>query len=131
MKFNSLILVFLMIISSSANASVVTASVAGAVASANASANAYHSEQEHNNAIRSVNNALENRNRILIPCNQRYTGGFFEKPKIDRKLTIKGCDDDKKKFERLNGVKYKFGKAVSFDRYNGDFYFELIEVKGR
>lgn len=34
---------------------------------------------------------------------------------------------EKRKFEHLNGVRYKFGKAVSYDNYRNYFYFELIE----
>lgn len=55
----------------------------------------------------------------------QYLGVFDSR--VDRELTIEECDKERKKFEKLNGVKYKFGKAVSHDRYNGYFYFELIE----
>lgn len=117
MKIKSLILAFLIVASGSANATAV--------------ATAHHIQQEHaaNGAIYSVNNALENRNRVLIPCKPKSIGGFFENSRIDRELTIEECEDEKKKFERLNGVNYRFGKAVSHDRYNGYFYFELIEIE--
>lgn len=130
MKFKSLILAFLMIVSSSASATVTTSAVAGAVARANA--HAHQRERERtNNAIRSVNNALKNGNRVLVQCKPKYVGGFFENSRVNRELTIEACEDEKKKFERLNGVEYKFGKAVSYDRYNSSFYFELIEVEER
>lgn len=125
MKIKSLILAFLVVASSSANATVATTgAIAGAVASANAS---HRITQESNNAIYSVNNALNNATKVIAPCKPQYIGVFDSR--IDRELTIEECDKTKKKFERLNGVKYKFGKAVSYDRYNGYFYFELIEIK--
>lgn len=125
MKLKGLILACLMIASGSANASVVTTSaIAGAVASANAS---HRITQESNNAIYSVNNALNNATKVIAPCKPQYIGAFDSR--IDRELTIEECDKTKKKFERLNGVKYNFGKAISYDRYNGYFYFELIEIK--
>lgn len=129
MKIKSLILtLFVMLATGSANATTV-ATTAGAVASAHAS-HRHQIEQEHtNSAIYSVNNALENRNRVLIPCKPKSIGGLFENSRIDRELTIEECDDEKKKFERLNDVKYRFGKAVSHDRYSGYFYFELIEIE--
>ena len=126
MKFKSLIFAFLVVASSSANATVTTSAVAGAVASANAS---HRITQESNNAIYSVNKALENSTKVIAPCRPRTVGGIFDTTRVDRELTIEECDETKKKFERLNGVKYKFGKAVSYDRYNSYFYFELIEVK--
>lgn len=126
MKIKSLILtLFLVVASGSANATVATTgAIAGAVASANAS---HRITQESNNAIYSVNKALDNSTKVLIPCKPRYIGIF--KSRIDRELTIEECDEEKREFEKLNGVKYKFGKAVSYDRYNGYFYFELIEIK--
>lgn len=126
MKFKSLIFAFLVIASSSANATVATSAVAGAVASANAS---HRITQDTNNAIRSVNNALDNQSKVLVPCYPKYKGGFFDGSIIDRELTIGTCEEEKRKFERLNGVRYKFGKAVAHDNYRNYFYFELIEVK--
>lgn len=126
MKIKSLILACL-IVSSSANATVVTTgAIAGAVASANASRRI---AQDSNNAIRSVNNALENSTKVLVPCYPKYKGGFFDGSIIDRELTISTCEEEKREFERLNGVRYKFGKAVAHDNYRNYFYFELIEVK--
>lgn len=127
MKLKCLILAFLMIVSGSANATVVTPAIAGAVASANAS----RIVQDSNNAIRSVNNALENSTKVLVPCYPKYKGGFFDESIIDRELTISTCEKEKRDFERLNGVRYKFGKAVSHDNYRNYFYFELIEVEER
>lgn len=119
----SLIIAFLVVASSSANATV-TATTAGAVASANASRRI---AQETNNAIYSVNKALENSSKVLVPCYPKYKGGFFDKSIIDRELTIDSCEEEKQKFERLNGVRYKFGKAVAHDNYRNYFYFELLE----
>lgn len=126
MKLKGLILACLMIVSSSANATVATPAIAGAVASVNAS---HRIAQDSNNAIYSVNNALNNATKVIVPCKPRTVGGFFDGTRIDKELTVEECEESKKKFERLNGVRYKFGKAVSWDRYNGYFYFELIEVE--
>lgn len=126
MKLKGLILACLMIVSSSANATVATPAIAGAVASVNAS---HRIAQDSNNAIYSVNNALNNATKVIVPCKPRTVGGFFDGTRIDKELTVEECEELKKKFERLNGVRYKFGKAVSWDRYNGYFYFELIEVE--
>lgn len=125
MKFKGLIFACLMIVSSSANATVATPAIAGAVASANIS----HQIGKENtiNAIHSVNNALENSTKVLVPCYPKYKGGFFDGSIIDRELTISRCEEEKREFERLNGVRYKFGKAVSHDNYRNYFYFELIE----
>lgn len=123
MKLKGLILACLMIASSSANATVTTSAVAGAVASATASHRI--TQEATNNAIRSVNNALDNSTKVLIPCKPRYIGTFSSR--IDREQTIEDCDEEKREFEKLNGVRYRFGKAVSLDRYNRYFYFELIE----
>lgn len=124
-KIKSLILACLMIVSGSANATVATPAIAGAVAS---SANASRRmAQEANNAIYSANKVLENSTKVLVPCYPQYKGGFFKGSIIDRELTIKDCDEEKRDFERLNGVRYKFGKAVSHDNYRNYFYFELIE----
>ena len=129
MKIKSLLTLLVMLATGSANATTV-ATTASAVASAHASHRHHQIEQENTNAaIYSVNNALENRTRVLIPCKPKSIGGLFENSRIDRELTIEECDDEKKKFERLNGVKYRFGKAVSHDRYNNYFYFELIEIE--
>ena len=126
MKLKGLILVCLMIVSGSANATVTTSAVAGAVAS---SANASH-RITRDNAIYSVNQALENSTKVLVPCYPKYKdGGFFKASRIDRELTIDGCEEERQEFERLNGVRYKFGKAVAHDNYRDYFYFELIEVK--
>lgn len=126
MKIKGLILtLFVMLATGSVNATTIATS-AGAVASAHR----YRIEQEHTNgAIYSVNNALENKNRVLIQCKPKSIGGLFENSRIDRELTMEQCEEEKKKFERLNGVNYRFGKAVSHDRYNGYFYFELIEME--
>lgn len=124
MKIKSLIIAFLMVVSGSANATVTTGAIASAAASAHASRRI---TQESNNAIYSVNKALENSTKVIAPCRPRTVGGLFDTTRIDRELTVEECDETKKKFERLNGVKYKFGKAVSYDRYNGYFYFELID----
>ena len=128
MKFKGLILAFLMIVSGSANATVVTPAIAGAVASANASR---YMRQDTNHAFYSVNNALDNSTKVLVPCYPKYKGGFFDESIIDRELTISTCEKEKRDFERLNGVRYKFGKAVSHDHYGNYFYFELIEVEER
>lgn len=124
MKFKGLIFACLMIVSSSANATVATPAIAGAVASANASRRI---TQESNNAIYSVNKALENSTKVIAPCYPKYKGGFFDESIIDRELTISRCEEEKRNFERLNGVRYKFGKAISHDNYRNYFYFELIE----
>lgn len=126
MKIKSLILVCLMIASSSANATVTTSAVAGAVASASVSHRI--TQEATNNAFRSVNNALDNGTKVIVPCKPKAVGGFFDS-RADRELTVEECEGIKKDFERLNGVKYKFGKAVSYDRYNNYVYFELIEIK--
>lgn len=122
MKFKGLIFACLMIVSSSANATVATPAIAGAVASANAS---HRIAQDANNAIHSVNNALDTSTKVVVPCRLRHSGVFDSR--VDRELTIEECDNVKRKFEKLNGVRYTFGKAVSYDRYNGYYYFELIE----
>lgn len=129
MKIKGLILtLFVMLATGSVNATTIATS-AGAVAAANAHA-AHRIEQEHTNrAIYSVKNALKNRNMVLVPCKPKSIGGLFENSRIDRELTIEQCEEEKKKFERLNDVKYRFGKTVSHDRYNGYFYFELIEME--
>lgn len=128
MKIKGLILtLFLVVATGSVNATTIATS-AGAVAAANAQA-AHRIEQEHtNSAIYSVKNALENRNRVLVPCKPKYIGGLFDRSRIDRELTVENCDAEKKEFEQLNGVKYRFGKAVSHD-HNGFFYFELVEME--
>ena len=127
MKFKGLIFACLMLVSSSANATVATPAIAGAVASASIS----HPIGRENtiNSINSVNKALENSTKVLVPCYPRYKGGFFNGSIIDRELTIDGCEEERQEFERLNGVRYKFGKAVAHDNYRNYFYFELIEVK--
>lgn len=123
MKLKGLILAFLVVASSSANATVVTTgAIAGAVASANAS---HRITQDSNNAIRSVNNALDNSTKVLVPCKPQYLGVFDSR--IDRESTLETCEKEKREFEKLNGVRYRFGKAVSYDRYNRYYYFELIE----
>lgn len=126
MKIKGLILACLMIVGSSANATVATPAIAGAVASASASHRI--TQEATNNAFRSVNNALDNSTKVLIPCKPKAVGGFFDS-RADRELTVEECEGIKKDFERLNGVKYRFGKAVSYDRYNNNVYFELIEEK--
>ena len=123
MKLKGLILACLMIVSGSANATVVTPAIAGAVASANAS---HQIRREHTiNAINSVNNALDNSTKVLVTCKPQHIGVFDSR--IDRELTIERCEEEKREFEKLNGVRYRFGKAVSYDRYNRYYYFELIE----
>lgn len=125
MKLKCLIIACLMLVSSSANATVTTSAVVGAGASANIS---HQIRREHTiNAINSVNNALDNSTKVLVPCYPKYKGGFFDESIIDRELTIGTCEEEKREFERLNGVRYKFGKAVAHDNYRNYFYFELIE----
>lgn len=125
MKLKGLILACLMIVSGSANATVVTPAIAGAVAS---SSNASRRiAQDTNNTIYSVNKTLENSTKVLVPCYPKYKGGFFDGSIIDRELTISRCEEEKRTFERLNGVRYKFGKAVAHDNYRNYYYFELIE----
>lgn len=127
MKIKSLILVCLMIVSGSASASVATTSaVAGAVASASVSHRI--TQEATNNAFRYVNNALDYGTKVIVPCKPKAVGGFFDS-RADRELTVEECEGIKKDFERLNGVRYRFGKAVSYDRYNNYVYLELIEIK--
>ena len=123
MKLKGLIFACLIIVSGSANATVTTSAIAGAGASANIS---HQIRREHTiNAINSVNKAVENSTKVVVPCKPQYLGVFDSR--IDRESTIEECDEEKKEFEKLNGVRYRFGKAVSYDSYNRYYYFELIE----
>ena len=75
MKLKCLILAYLMIVSGSANATVVTPAISGAVASSNAS---HYIRQNANHSFYSVNNALDNATKVLVPCYPKYKGGFFD-----------------------------------------------------
>lgn len=69
---------------------------------------------------------LEHQGRVIVPCNPRRSG-WFRDAKFDRQSTIESCKEQKEFLEQMNGVKYRFGKAVAYDIHNHNFYFELIE----
>lgn len=65
---------------------------------------------------------------IVIPCEVYWISeGIFKTDiRVDVEKTLRKCDKEKTIIEQMNGVKYSFGKAKTYDPYMGKVYLELI-----
>ena len=65
---------------------------------------------------------------IVVACFVEYED-FFMMNNPSLKDTLKNCEKNKKIIEKLNKVKYKFGKVKAYLPYSKEVIVELIEVK--
>lgn len=64
----------------------------------------------------------------VVACSVKYNDFFImENPSL--KDTLKNCKKNKRILEKLNKVKYKFGKVRGYIPYSREVIVELIEVK--
>lgn len=74
-------------------------------------------------------NETISRSDIVVPCKVYWISmGIFETDgRVDVEKTLKKCDKEKSIIEQMNGVKYSFGKAKTYDPHYGKVYVELIQ----
>lgn len=64
----------------------------------------------------------------VVACSVKYNDFFImENPSL--KDTLKNCKKNKRILEKLNKVKYKFGKVRGYIPYSREVIVELIEIK--
>lgn len=64
----------------------------------------------------------------VVACFVRYED-FFMMNNPSLHDTLENCKENKRILEKLNGVKYKFGKVKGYLPYSKEVIVELIEVK--
>lgn len=124
----NLILLILFVAVTNANAAVSTATTSAATTAA-----MYHVMHSNNRAQKNViSKAFRNeisRSDIYVPCEVHWISrGIFETDlRVDVEKTLRKCEKEKSIIEQMNGVKYSFGTAKTYDPYFGKVYIELIQ----
>lgn len=62
---------------------------------------------------------------VIVACRVKFTSIFSDSPSL--KSTLKKCEENKRILEKLNKVKYNFGKAKGYLPYSQEVIIELIE----
>ena len=65
---------------------------------------------------------------VVVACFVEYKD-FFMRNNPSLKDTLKNCENNKRIIEKLNKVKYKFGKVKAYLPYSKEVIVELIEVE--
>ena len=129
----SLILLILFVAVADVNAASSPA-VSTATTSAATTAAMYH--VMHSNRIaakhgisKAFRNEAISKSDIVVPCKVYWiSAGIFETDgRVDVEKTLRKCDKEKSIIEQMNGVKYSFGTAKTYDPYFGKVYLELIQ----
>lgn len=129
----NLILLILFVSVTNANAASSTA-VSTATTSAASTAVMYHVMHSNNRAQKNViskafRNKTNSKSDVVVPCEVYWIseGIFNTDLRVDVEKTLRKCDKEKSIIEQMNGVKYSFGKANTYDPYFGKVYLELIQ----
>lgn len=108
--------------------------VSTAATTAASTAVMYHVMHSNNRAQKNViskafRNETISRSDIVIPCEVHWISrGIFETDlRVDVEKTLRKCEKEKSIIEQMNGVKYSFGTAKTYDPYFGKVYLELIQ----
>lgn len=127
----SLILLILFVAVADVNAAVSTATTSAASTDV-----MYHVMHSNNRAQKNViSKAFRNEtisrsdSDIVVPCEVHWISrGIFETDlRVDVEKTLRKCEKEKSIIEQMNGVKYSFGKARTYDPYFEKVYIELIQ----
>ena len=108
--------------------------VSTATTTAATTAAMYHVMHSNNRAQKNViskafRNETNSKSNVVVPCEVYWISeGIFKTDlRVDVEKTLRKCDKEKSIIEQMNGVKYSFGKANTYDPYFGKVYIELIQ----
>lgn len=108
--------------------------VSTATTTAATTAAMYHVMHSNNRAQKNViskafRNETNSKSDVVVPCEVYWISeGIFKTDlRVDVEKTLRKCDKEKSIIEQMNGVKYSFGKANTYDPYFGKVYLELIQ----
>lgn len=132
MKNLILLILFVAVTDVNAASSAVTTAITTAPAATTAAM--YHVMHSNNRAQKNViskafRNETISRSDISIPCEVYWISeGIFKTDlRVDVEKTLRKCEKEKSIIEQMNGVKYSFGTAKTYDPYFGKVYLELIQ----
>lgn len=79
--------------------------------------------------LRVFRNETNSKSDVVIPCEVYWIseGIFTTDIRVDVEKTLRKCEKEKTIIEQMNGVKYSFGTAKTYDPYFGKVYLELIQ----
>lgn len=108
-----------------------------AVSTATTTAAMYHVMHSNHSSRRTAKHVISkafrnetiSKSDIVVPCEVYWISeGIFKTDlRVDVEKTLRKCDKEKSIIEQMNGVKYSFGKANTYDPYFGKVYIELIQ----
>ena len=75
-----------------------------------------------------VSEYMNSNSNTVVACFVEYKD-FFMMNNPSLKDTLKNCEKNKRIIEKLNKVKYKFGKVKAYLPYSKEVIVELIEVE--
>lgn len=114
--------------------------VSTATTTAATTAAMYHVMHSNHSSRRAANHGISKAFRnetisrsetdIIVPCTVHYISEFdlFKTARrVDVEKTLRKCEKEKSLIEQMNGVKYSFGTAKTYDPYFGKVYIELIQ----
>lgn len=129
----NLIILILFVAVTDANAASSPA-VSTATTSAATTAAMYHVMHSNNSARKHgfskvLRNETISKSDIIVPCKVYWISeGIFKTDlRVDVEKTLRKCEKEKSIIEQMNGVKYSFGTAKTYDPYFGKVYLELIQ----
>lgn len=108
--------------------------ISAATTSAATTAAMYHVMHSNNSARKHgfskvLRNETISKSDIIVPCEVYWIseGIFTTDLRVDVEKTLRKCEKEKTIIEQMNGVKYSFGRAQTYDPYYGKVYLELIQ----
>lgn len=108
--------------------------VSTATTTAATTAAMYHVMHSNNRAQKNViskafRNETNSKSDVIVPCEVYWISeGIFKTDlRVDVEKTLRKCEKEKSIIEQMNGVKYSFGTAKTYDPYFGKVYLELIQ----
>lgn len=132
----NLILLILFVAVTDVNAAS-TPAISTATTSAATTAAMYHVMHSNHSSRRAAKHGISkafrneaiSKSDIVVPCKVYWiSAGIFETDgRVDVEKTLRKCEKEKTIIEQMNGVKYSFGTAKTYDPYFGKVYLELIQ----
>ncbi len=132
----NLILLILFVAVTDVNAAS-TPAVSTATTTAATTAAMYHVMHSNHSSRRAAKHGISqafrnetiSKSDIVVPCEVYWISeGIFKTDlRVDVEKTLRKCEKEKSIIEQMNGVKYSFGKANTYDPYFGKVYLELIQ----
>lgn len=134
----NLILLILFVAVAVTDVNAASPAVSAATTSAATTAAMYHVMHSNHSSRRAANHGISKAFRnetisrsdsdIVVPCQVYWISeGLFSTDRVDVEKTLRKCEKEKSIIEQMNGVKYSFGKANTYDPYFGKVYLELIQ----